>query len=238
MIKTKRMWFLLSTALLLAVTIIALGLPTGDFFPERNTQMDHQNLSTHRSESSPVRPAQPDNEELAGILTAGSSAPVKTRSVIINRTPLSDDQLRALEEQSHAQIPAGSYWYDKRSGAWGLEGGPTSGFTFPGLSLGGPLHADASWGNTRVFINGRELPYLDVLGLQQLVGPVQPGRYWVDAQGYCGYEGGLARLNLVQLAQAAKHHQGGKGITSGMYDSGIGSVNGGGFISGSSSATR
>jgi hypothetical protein len=238
MMKTKRMWFLLSTALLLAVTIIALGLPTGDFFPERNTQMDPQNLWTPNSESSQVRPAQPDNGELARNLRAGSAAPARTRSVIINRTPLSDDQIRALEQQSHAQIPAGSYWYDKRSGAWGLEGGPTSGFTFPGLSLGGPLYAATSRGNTGVFINGRELPDLDVLGLQQLVGPVLPGRYWVDAQGYCGYEGGPARLNLVRLAQVANHHQGGKGITSGMYNSGIGSVNGGGFISGSSSATR
>ena len=40
---------------------------------------------------------------------------------------------------------------------------------------------------------------MDVLGLQQL-GPVLPGRYWVDATGNVGYEGGMMFGNLWLLA--------------------------------------
>jgi hypothetical protein len=35
---------------------------------------------------------------------------------------------------------------------------------------------------------GREIHPLDVAGLQQIT-PWPPGRYWVNALGFCGYEG-------------------------------------------------
>jgi hypothetical protein len=63
------------------------------------------------------------------------------------------------------------------------------------------LRTNSSGGNTNVFINGRELHYLDVLGLQRL-GPVLPGRYWVDTYWNCGYEGGPALFNLAQLMRS------------------------------------
>lgn len=82
-----------------------------------------------------------------------------------------------------------------------MEGGHTRGFTLAGLPLGGKLPANISGGGTGVFINGRELHPLDVQALQSLVGQLLPGRYWLDAQGYAGYEGGPAIANLQQLAQ-------------------------------------
>ena len=48
-------------------------------------------------------------------------------------------------------------------------------------------------------------------GLQQLVGPVQPGRYWVDAQGNAGLEGGPVLVNLFQLASQLYRQNGGVG---------------------------
>jgi hypothetical protein len=123
------------------------------------------------------------------------------RTVVINRHPLPADTLNLLEQHFRTTIPDGRYWYDAASGAWGLEGGPTRGFTLPGLPLGGGLPADISGGGTGVFINGRELHPVDVQGLQALVGQVLPGRYWLDGQGYAGYEGGPAIANLMQLAQ-------------------------------------
>ncbi len=123
------------------------------------------------------------------------------RNVVINRHPIPADTLRLLEEHFRTVIPDGRYWYDAMSGAWGLEGGHTRGFTLAGLPLGGRLPADISGGGTGVFINGRELHPLDVQGLQSLVGPVAPGRYWLDGQGYAGYEGGPAIANLQQVAQ-------------------------------------
>jgi hypothetical protein len=123
------------------------------------------------------------------------------RNVSFNRLRLSQQELTTLERQYRIAIQDGAYWYDKMSGAWGIEGGPTLGIGIAGVNLGGPLLADASNGTTKVFINGRELHYIDVLGLSQL-GPVIPGRYWVDAWGNVGYEGGPALFNLVLIAKA------------------------------------
>jgi hypothetical protein len=143
----------------------------------------------------------------------GAAAPgAKTaRNVVINRTKLADTRVAALEQGFQVRILDGAYWYDSACGAWGLEGGPTLGFIPAGLEVGGALRADAS-GATRtgVFINGREIHPIDVAGLQQLTGVVLPGRYWVNALGFCGYEGNPTPiLNLVALAQAARAKSGG-----------------------------
>jgi hypothetical protein len=69
------------------------------------------------------------------------------------------------------------------------------------LSLGGSVPANASGGGTGVFTNGRELHPFDVLYLQHLLGPIQPGRYVVDAFGNAGLEGGPILVNLIMAAQ-------------------------------------
>ncbi len=100
------------------------------------------------------------------------------------------------------QVPDGAYWYDPISGLWGMHGGPTMGQMPPGMELGGPLQADASGGaGTQIFINGRELHLTEVLYLQQLAGYTMPGRYWMNALGVGGFEGGPAFFNLAALAQ-------------------------------------
>ena len=132
------------------------------------------------------------------------------RSVVINRVKLAEKQVLELERRFQVRILDGAYWYDRACGAWGLEGGPTQGFVLAGLDVGGPLRADASGGGSGVFINGREIHALDVAGLQQLTGVVLPGRYWVDANGFCGYEGNpVPIVNLAVLAQAARARSGG-----------------------------
>jgi hypothetical protein len=138
--------------------------------------------------------------------TAGGAA---AGAVVVNGVPLDDAVLRQLQSVFRAAVPHGSYWYDRVSGAWGRQGGPALGLTLPGLEIGGPLRADASNGNTGVFVNGRELHLLDVLGLQQIAGAVAPGRYWIDAQGNGGYEGGPALFNLALMAQQAAAARGG-----------------------------
>ena len=122
-------------------------------------------------------------------------------SVIINGIRLSDDKVKALEKQCGVRILPGDYWYDKMCGAWGFRGGPSAGIIPSSLDLGGLLQSNASNGNTGVFINGRELHILDVVALQQIT-PVYQGRYWVDAQGNIGLEGGPALTNLWLLANA------------------------------------
>jgi hypothetical protein len=122
-------------------------------------------------------------------------------SVIINGVRLSDEKVKTLEKQYGIRILNGDYWYDKMCGAWGFRGGPAVGLITPFLDLGGPLQPNASNGNTGVFFNGRELHRSDVLALQQIT-PVFQGRYWVNARGDIGIEGGPALANLWVLANS------------------------------------
>lgn len=156
-----------------------------------------------------------------------------TRSVFINGTRLSDEQIRSIKQTYRMRMPDGRYWYDRVSGAWGMEGGPQAGIGVAGLNLGGPLRADASNGNTGVFVNGRELHWLDVQRLGALVGNVIPGRWWVDAQGNFGPDGWPTVGNLFMIAQA---RMGGAGSAPGevVSQSGwFGSDGSGSFFQGS-----
>ena len=99
-------------------------------------------------------------------------------------------------------VPDGDYWYDRMSGLWGVGGGPTLGQLPPDLNLGGELLADASGRGSGIFFNGRELHLAEVTYLQQLFGYALPGRYWLNAQGIGGVEGGPPLFNLVAAAQA------------------------------------
>jgi hypothetical protein len=126
--------------------------------------------------------------------------------IIVNGITLPAATVQSLHQ---AGIPArdGNWWYDSRTGAFGAIGGPTAGFLMPGLPLGGPLRADASGGGDGryggVFINGRELHPQDIAALAAQIGQVQPGRYWVDAAGNFGYEGGGMLGNLRAMASSA-----------------------------------
>jgi hypothetical protein len=124
----------------------------------------------------------------------------QVRNVVINGERLPADVLQVLEAHYRVRVANGRYWYDRVSGAWGVEGGPTAGLILPGLRIGGPLASNASNGTTMVWINGRRLPMRDLLALQQLTGPVAPGRYWVNGDGWGGVEGGPPIVNLRDLA--------------------------------------
>lgn len=123
-------------------------------------------------------------------------------AVFINGVALPPDTMRVLAMRYGIQPPAGRYWYDRVSGAWGHEGGPMAGQVAPNLPFGGPLHPNASGGGTNVFVNGREIHYMDVANLQRCT-PVYPGRYWVNAQGIGGYEGRPPSFNLAVLCGQA-----------------------------------
>ena len=94
--------------------------------------------------------------------------------------------------------------YDSISGAYGTVGGPCSGFLPAGPALGGgPLAPDASGRTgTRVFINGREIHSIDVVGLQRMGMVVIPGRWWVKADGSYGAEGSFLVLGNLRMQAA------------------------------------
>ncbi len=123
--------------------------------------------------------------------------------VVVNATELSAAELETHSAKLGYRIPDGRYWYDARTGAWGLEGQGTAGIAVAGLSLGGPLRADASLGRSGVFVNGRELAASDISAFARMGIPAYPGRYWVDAAGNGGLEGMPASFNLFMIARQA-----------------------------------
>jgi hypothetical protein len=125
------------------------------------------------------------------------------RNVYINRVKLASERVQGLEREYQTLIMDGRYWYDARCGAWGVEGGPTLGFILPNLDLPRPMPADISGGGTGIFINGRQIHVQDQMALQQIFGVTIPGRYWLDAQGNLGIEGGMVIANLAAAMQAA-----------------------------------
>jgi hypothetical protein len=118
--------------------------------------------------------------------------------VIVNGVRVPPSAVAALQLAYRTIIPSGRYWYDAASGLWGREGQAFAGQMHAGLQVGGELQANASNGDTNVVVNGRRLPRSELYALQQLVGPVRPGRYWLDAYGNAGFEGGPPLVNLAQ----------------------------------------
>ena len=166
--------------------------------------------------------------------------------VIFNGRELTATQLEELEKRYRTKAHSGNYWYDTKSGLFGVVGQAAAGFMYPGHDLG-PLAADASKGNTGVFINGREQTAQEVLILSYLARTqVLPGRYWLDGIGNAGYEGNPTPVgNLFAAALIAQQQGGGGGgggdnfwntrFSAGNYNSdntaGYVSLPGGGFSS-------
>jgi len=142
------------------------------------------------------------------------AAPLAQRRVTFNGGHLDQRGLSALarvEAYYGGQLPDGDYWYDRRSGAAGTWGGPPAGFIGPNLPLGGALPARASGGGTGVYVNGREIHVAEYRWLAGLMGrPPMRGRYWLDANGDVGIEGG-ARLGNLAAAARTRGGNGGNG---------------------------
>lgn len=164
--------------------------------------------------------------------SSGAPPGAVQRRVVINGQEVTAAQLAALEAHYRLQIADGRYWYDRISGAAGPAGGPTLAFIMPGLDLGGPLAPDASAGNTGVFVNGRELPQYDLIALTRLVGFVQPGRYFLDAMGNAGFEGGPPIVNLVAASRQLQSQGGGDGWYSQTIQAGGNESGGAGYVMG------
>jgi hypothetical protein len=140
---------------------------------------------------------------------ASKTATADEQAVIVNGVQLPNTVVIALQLAYRTIIPSGRYWYDPDSGLWGREGEPLAGQMHAGLQIGGSLKSNASNGDTDVYVNGRRLPRPELHALQQLVGPVRPGRYWLDPYGNAGFEGGPPLVNLAQArARGAQGYAG------------------------------
>ncbi len=148
-----------------------------------------------------------------------AAAPADQRQVVINGRALTAQQLQEFQTLYRVQPLPGNYWYDAQSGLYGVVGSGAAGFMYPGHELG-PLAADASGGDTGVFINGRNQTAREVQILSALARTqVQSGRYWLDAQGNAGYEGNPIPVgNLFAAALAAQQGGGASGGAAGDGD--------------------
>jgi hypothetical protein len=155
---------------------------------------------------------------------ASASAKADPAAVTINGRKLGPAEVAALTRALGAPVPPGAFWYDPRSGLYGAHGAGAAGQIAPGLPLGTPP-AGCSGPGTGVFVNGRDITTGELALLQSALGPVPPGRYFLEADGRAGREGGPATVNL--RAAAAGGARGGAGTfgassatgsVSGYYD--------------------
>ena len=146
-----------------------------------------------------------------GVTESPVTSPQST-GVFINEREIKPEQLRDLRRNYGGVPPRGHYWYDSRSGLYGAWGHETAGYIRPGHDFG-PLPANASSGNSGVFVNGRELNMPEVLYLQQTFGAVYPGHWWFDGRtGYLGLEGNpLPVANVFAMLQQAQQRRSGGG---------------------------
>jgi hypothetical protein len=125
----------------------------------------------------------------AGLPSATAGMPDPDDPVFLNGVQLEPadlSELRAVLGQ--APVP-GRYWYDARSGLWGLEAHGAGGVTRPGLRVPAPLPADAARGTSGAFVNDRQLTARELGVIAQLLGwdesspAALAGRYVLDEQG-------------------------------------------------------
>lgn len=128
--------------------------------------------------------------------------------VIINDIVLSENQIEELVNMYGIKPLPGKYWYDTKSGLYGVYGNPAYGFMYPGHNFS-LLRRDASNGNTGVLVNGRELPQTEWAIWSYILGYwIQPGYYWFDSNGNAGYVGNPVPVVNLFLAAQQNTYQG------------------------------
>lgn len=151
------------------------------------------------------------------LVSPGLLSAQTTGKVIINGNELSTEQLLILENIYGVKAQSGNYWYDSKSGLYGITGQAAFGFMYPDHDFG-TLNQNASSGNTGVFINGRELPQSEWAVWSQVLGYwIQRGSYWFDSRGNAGYEGNPYPVVNLYIAASQNGFSGNSGEGGGFW---------------------
>jgi hypothetical protein len=175
---------------------------------ERGPSATHGEMPA-KGPAAELRGAQGSNPSTGASGSAASNAAL----VYVNRQKLTEPDLRELEARLGQPPQPGRYWYDERSGLWGLIGHGAGGVTKAGLRAG-PLPSDASFGapsattggTTGVLVNGREITRTELSVLARLLSWQAPqpgqytGRYTLDENGELYGPANRYLGNLVQSA--------------------------------------
>ncbi|XP_050229058.1 protein ENHANCED DISEASE RESISTANCE 4-like [Mercurialis annua] len=99
--------------------------------------------------------------------------------VFVNGIHIPDSMVKKAEKLA-GPIHPGDYWYDSQAGFWGVRGQSCMGIIPPCIKeFNYPMSENCSSGDTRIFVNGRELPQndLDLLASRGL--PITKYKFYI-----------------------------------------------------------